>query len=77
MPMLVSCAIGYTRVTKAPDVPLRNYKIIEIPDLSGSEHIPAEVKISIPNQIGVFGGGIDETYAKIAEEIVHFIKSNY
>jgi len=24
-----------------------------------------------------FGGGIDETYAKIAEEIVHFIKSNY
>ncbi len=26
---------------------------------------------------GVFGGGINETYSKIAEEIVQFIKTNY
>jgi hypothetical protein len=26
---------------------------------------------------GIFGGGINETYEKIAEEIVQFIKSNY
>jgi hypothetical protein len=159
MPMVAACAIGYTRVAKAPDAPLRNYKIIEIPDLAGSDQIPAEVKNSIPNQVaeelgkeklfakversdagkgesivllsgrviqynpgsrgmryltgplwgvgkgsiivnvkfiekdsrkeladssfegeikgGLFGGGIDETYKTIADEIVHFIKSNY
>lgn len=159
MPFVAACAIGYTRVAKAPDAPLRNYKILEIPDLTGSDHIPAEVKNSIPNLVaeelgkeklfariersdsgkgesiillsgrvvqynpgsrgmryltgplwgvgkgsiivnvkfiekdsrkeladssfegeikgGVFGGGIDETYKTIAEEIVQFIKSNH
>jgi hypothetical protein len=159
MPTIVSCAIGYTRVAKAPDDPLRNYKIVGIPDLVGGHQIPGEVKSSIPNKVaeelekeklfarvergtggseesivllngrvvqynpgnrgmryltgplwgvgrgsvivnikviekgsgkeladssfegeikgGVFGGGIDETYDKIAEEIVQFIKANY
>ncbi len=159
LPLLASCAIGYTRVTKAPDAPLRSYKTIEIPDFIGSDQIPAEVRTYIPSQVaeelgreklfakvergdagkddsivflagrvvqynpgsrgmryltgplwgvgkgsiivnvkfvekksgkeladsnfegeikgGLFGGGIDETYTKIAEEIVQFIKSNY
>jgi hypothetical protein len=159
MPLIAACAIGYTRVAKAPDRPLRNYSSIEIPDLSGSDHVPAEVKNSIPDIVaeelakenlfakidrgspgrddaiilltgrvvqynpgnramryltgplwgvgkgsiivnvkfvekrsgteiadssfegelkgGIFGGGINETYSKIAEEIVQFIKSNY
>jgi hypothetical protein len=159
MPIIAACAIGYTRVTKAPDRPLRNYNSIEIPDLSGSDHVPAEVKNLIPDIVaeelgkeqlfakidrgtagndgavillngrvvqynpgnramryltgplwgvgkgsiivnvrfvekgsgtevadssfegelkgGIFGGGIDETYSKIAEEIVQFIKVNY
>lgn len=159
MPIIAGCAIGYTRVAKAPDAPLRNYTILGIPDLAGGEQVPAEVKNSIPNKVaeelvkeklfakiergtggleesivlvngrvvqynpgsrgmryltgplwgvgrgsiivnvkfiekvsgkeladssfegeikgGIFGGGIDETYDKIAEEIVQFIKTNY
>ena len=159
MPIIAACAIGYTRIGKAPDAPLKNYKILALPDLAGGDQIPEEVKSSIPNKVaeglaneklfakiergtggkdesvvllsgrvvqynpgsrgmryltgplwgvgkgsiivnvkfiekvsgkeladssfegeikgGFFGGGIDETYEKIAEEIVHFIKSNY
>jgi len=159
MPMIGACAVGYTRVTKAPEAPLRNYKVMEIPDLQGSDQVPAEMKKVISDQIaeelrkeklfaridrssatgdesvvllsgrvvqynpgsrgmryltgplwgvgrgsiivnvkfvekqsgkeladssfegeirgGIFGGGIDETYDKIAEEIVQFVKSNY
>lgn len=159
MPFIAACAIGYTRIGKAPEAPLRNYKILEIPDLAGGQQIPGEVKTVIPNRIaeelgkenlfakvergsvglddsivlvtgrvvqynpgnrgmryltgpiwgvgrgsvivnvrfvekgsgkeladsnfegeikgGFFGGGIDETYEKIAEEIIQFIKSNY
>jgi hypothetical protein len=159
MPMIAACAIGYTRITKAPEGPFRSYKNLEIPDLAGSDQIPAEVKNLIPDMVaeeltkenlfanvnrgngakeepaillngrvvqynpgnramryltgplwgvgkgsiivnvkfvekgsgkeladsnfegelkgGIFGGGINETYSKIAEEIVHFIKSNY
>ena len=159
MLMATACAIGYTRVAKAPDTPLRNYKILQVPDLIGSDHVPEEVKKEISNKVvqelqkdnlfasiersskgtgksvlilsgrvvqyspgnrgmryltgplwgvgkgsiivnvkfiekssgkelavssfegeikgGLFGGGIDETHEKIAEEIVQFIKSNY
>jgi hypothetical protein len=159
MPMIAACAVGYTRVTKAPDTPLRKYKILEVPDLTGSDQIPEELKKDVPNMVvqelqrenlfariersstgtgdsvvllsgrvvhynpgsrgmryltgpiwgvgkgsiivnvkfvdkvsgkelgdsnfegeikgGIFGGGIDETHYKIAEEIVQFIKSNY
>lgn len=159
VPIISACAIGYTRVTKAPDAPLKNYKIIQIPNLAGSDQVPAEVKNYIPDIVaeelgkeklfagiersdggknesvvllngrvvqynpgnrgmryltgplwgvgkgsiivnvkfieknsgielgdsnfegeikgGIFGGGINETYEKIAEEIVQFIKSNY
>lgn len=159
MPMIAACAMGYTRVTKAPDIPLKSYKVLQVPDLAGSDQVPEEVKKEISNKVveelqkenlfagiersdtgtsesvvllsgrvvqyspgnrgmryltgplwgvgkgsiivnvkfiekatgkeladssfegeikgGIFGGGINETYAKIAEEIVQFIKSNY
>jgi hypothetical protein len=159
MPLMIGCAIGYTRIGKAPEAPLRNYKGVAIPDLSGSDQIPGEVKSLIPDIVaeelgrqnlfaavdrgvsakeepaillsgrvvhynpgnramryltgplwgvgrgniivnvkfvdkasgkeiadsifegelkgGIFGGGINETYSKIAEEIVQFVKSNY
>ena len=159
MSFITACAIGYTRVTKAPETPLKSYKILEIPDLIGGDQVPMEVKNTIPSIVaeelaketlfakidrsddgskesvvllsgrvvqynpgnrgmryltgplwgvgkgsiivnvkfvdkdtgkeladssfegeikgGIFGGGIDETYSKIAEEIVQFIKTNY
>ena len=158
-PIIAGCAIGYTRIAKAPDGPLRNYKTLQIPDLAGNDQIPQEVRTEISNKVaeelrkqklfseidrgsssgtesvivmngrviqynpgnrgmryltgplwgvgkgsiivnvkfvdkgsgkeladsnfegeikgGFFGGGIDETHDKIAEEIVQFIRSNY
>ena len=64
MSMIAACAIGNTRVAKAPDAPLRNYKIIEIPDLTGSDQIPAEVKISISTQVAEELGK-EKLFAKI------------
>ena len=49
---------------KAPDAPLRNYKIIEIPDLTGSDQIPAEVKISISTHVAEELGK-EKLFAKI------------
>jgi hypothetical protein len=159
MLMAAGCAIGYTRITKAPEAPLRSYRFLQIPDLIASDQVPEEVKKAIPDKVaeelgkeklftgiergstgkedsvvslngrviqynpgsrgmryltgplwgagkgsvivnvkfvekssgkeladsnfegeikgGFFGGGIDETHEKIAEEIIQFIKSNY
>ena len=153
------CALGYTRLAKAPEGRFGTYRIVEVPDLAASDLVPAEVKKEIPDMIvkelseqklfekvergsggsggsilllkgqviqynpgsrgmryltgpfwgvgkgsvivnvkfidkssekelaeatfegeikgGLFGGGIDETHEKIAEEIVQFLKSNY
>lgn len=50
-----------------------NVKFIE--KVSGKELADSSFEGEIKG--GFFGGGIDETYEKIAEEVVQFIKSNY
>ena len=62
--LIAGCAIGYTRITKAPEVPLRNYKVVQIPDLTGSDQVPDETKKGIPDKIAE-GLGKEKLFAGV------------
>ena len=51
LPFLAGCATGYTRIEKIPEKKFGDFKVVEIPDLEGSDQIPSEVKKSIPDEV--------------------------
>jgi hypothetical protein len=70
--LVSGCAVGRTQVVKAPETRLGNYQFVEL----ATGKVLAESNFEGEIKGGPFGGGMDESYAKIADEIVQFLQTN-